>query len=327
MNLHFKIAGTGSFVPAKVISNADLSHMVDTSDEWITERTGIKERRMANEGQGSARMAYHASLRALKQAKTEAKDLDIIIFGTVTPDFYMPSAACILQDQLGAKKALAFDISAACSGFLYSLVIAESLVKQGKGKKALVVGADTLSKFTDYSDRSTCILFGDGAGAVVLSSGRRDCGLVSWRLYSDGSRWGLLNIPGGGSVYPPADKTLMKRMHFIKMNGRKIFKFAVKLMVDAAEEVLDDAGLDIRDVDLFIPHQANIRIIESVVRNLRIDKDKVFVNLALYGNTSAASIPIALDEAVRKGRVKKGDRVLLASFGSGLTWGAVLLRW
>lgn len=325
--LGVRVCGTGSFVPKKVLTNSDLEEMVDTTDEWVYERTGIRERRVLENGKGTVEMAFHASRRALNSSRTMAADLDLIVMGTVTPNYIMPSGACLLQEKLKNKTAFAFDISAACSGFLYALVTAERFLSGGKFRKALVVGTDALTRFTDYTDRGTCILFGDGAGAAVLEDGGDSSGILSWRLYSDGAGWDKLYIPGGGSLYPASPKTLKDKMHYIKMKGRDIFKIAVKTMVEVSLETIEDAGWTIDDIDLFIPHQANRRIIEEVSRRLGLNEERVFLNIAEYGNTSAASIPIALDEAVRSGRIKRGDLLLMSSFGAGFTWGAILMRW
>lgn len=322
-----RIAGTGSFAPDKILHNKDLEQMVETTDTWIYERTGIKERRILNTKTGTVEMAYRASKIALESAHVKPDDIELIVMGTISPDYYMPSGACILQSKLKVKNSLAFDVAAACSGFIYALVVVDGLMAGGHFKNALVVGADALTKFTDYQDRSTCILFGDGAGAVVVKPGDRKSGLIAWRLYSDGSHWDKLYISGGGSLNPPSLNTIKNRMHYIKMNGRDIFKIAVTCMEDVSLQVLKDAGLSVKDISLFIPHQANIRIIENVKERLGLSQEKVFLNLEKYGNTSAASIPLALDEAIKNGRIKRGDNILFTSFGAGLTWGAALFRW
>lgn len=322
-----RITGTGSFVPDKILNNNDLEEMVDTTDAWIYERTGIKERRILDRKTGTVEMAYRASKIALESAGVKQDEIELIVMGTISPDYYMPSGACILQSKLRVKNSIAFDVAAACSGFIYALVVADGLMARGHFKNALVVGADALTKFTDYQDRSTCILFGDGAGAVVVEPGDKKSGLIAWRLYSDGSYWDKLYIPGGGSLNPPSLNTVKNRMHYIKMSGRDIFKIAVTCMEEVSLQVINDAGLSVKDISLFIPHQANIRIIENVRERLGLSQERVFLNLEKYGNTSAASIPLALDEAVRGGKVNKGDYILLTSFGAGLTWGAALLRW
>lgn len=322
-----RIAGTGSFAPRKILHNRDLERVVATTDEWIYERTGIKERRILDSKTGTVEMAYRASVRALESANFKANDIELIVMGTISADYYMPSGACLLQDRLKIKNSLAFDVAAACSGFIYALVIADALISGGHFRNALVVGADALSKFTDYKDRSTCILFGDGAGAVVVERGGEESGLIAWRLYSDGSQWDKLYIPGGGSLNPPSYHTIKKKMHYIRMRGRDIFKTAITCMEEVSLKVIKDAGLSVNDISLFIPHQANLRIIENVRKRLGIPSERVFVNLSKYGNTSAGSIPLALDEAVRNGRIRKKDNILFTSFGAGLTYGAALLRW
>jgi len=322
-----QIIGTGSYVPDKLLTNEDLERMLETSDEWIYQRTGIRERRISGEGTGTVDMAVLASKNAIHSAGIKENDIQLIIIGTVSSDYPMPSGACVLQGRLKAKNAVAFDVSAACSGFIYGLAIADGLIASGHFNNALVVGADSLTKFTDYQDRSSCILFGDGAGAVVVKKGTDGTGILGWKLYSDGAHWDKLYIPGGGSANPASLNTVRKRMHYIRMEGRDIFKLSVTAIESAVKEVIEFAKLKVNDVDLFIPHQANRRIIETVSQRIGIPDKKVFINIERYGNTSAASIPLALDEAVRDGRIKKGDNVLFASFGAGLTWGAMLLRW
>lgn len=322
-----KILGTGKYVPERVLTNEDLEKMVDTNDEWITTRTGIKERRIAAEDQASSDLAYEASLKALDAAGITAEEIDLIIVATITPDMFFPSTACILQDKLGAKKAAAFDLSAACSGFIYGLANAVNFIVSGIYKYALVVGSECLSKITDYTDRNTCILFGDGAGAVVLGPGEEGKGFLSFELGADGSGGELLKLKGGGSRHPSSQETIDQKMHYIDMNGREVFKFAVKVMNSAAEEALKKAGLDKSDVDLLVPHQANIRIIQSSLNRLQLSEDKCIINLDKYGNVSAASIPIALAEAVEQNKINDGDVVVLVGFGGGLTWGASVLKW
>ncbi len=322
-----KILGTGKYVPERVLTNEDLEKMVDTNDEWITTRTGIKERRIAAEDQASSDLAYEASLKALDAAGITAEEIDLIIVATITPDMFFPSTACILQDKLGAKKAAAFDLSAACSGFIYGLANAVNFIASGIYKYALVVGSECLSKITDYTDRNTCILFGDGAGAVVLGPGEEGKGFLSFELGADGSGGELLKLKGGGSRHPSSQETIDQKMHYIDMNGREVFKFAVKVMNSAAEEALKKAGLDKSDVDLLVPHQANIRIIQSSLNRLQLSEDKCIINLDKYGNVSAASIPIALAEAVEQNKINDGDVVVLVGFGGGLTWGASVLKW
>jgi 3-oxoacyl-[acyl-carrier-protein] synthase III len=321
------IIGTGKYVPERVLTNADLEQMVETNDEWIVTRTGIRERRLAAPEQATSDLALHASQEALRSAGLTAEDIDLIIVATITPDMFFPSTACLLQDKLGAKKAAAFDLSAACSGFIYSLATASSLITTGMYKNALVVGAECLSRITDYTDRNTCILFGDGAGAVVLGPVEEGRGFKSFELGADGSGGELLCISGGGSRLPATAASIDEKKHFIHMAGNDVFKFAVRVMGSAAEEALRKAGIEKSDIDLLVPHQANIRIINSAINRLDLPEDKCMVNLDKYGNMSAASIPVALAEAVEQGRVNKGDTLLLVGFGGGLTWGASVLNW
>jgi len=325
--LRSKIIATGSYAPERVMTNFDLEKIVDTSDEWITERTGIKERRIAEEGQAASDLAYEASKRALKQAGLKAKDIDLIIVATVTGDMPVPSTACILQSKLDAKKAAAFDINAACSGFIYGLSVADSFIKSGVYKRILLVGAEMLSKFTDWEDRTTCVLFGDGAGAAILEASEGENGIISVNIYSDGNLRELLNLPGGGSKYPPSKETISRRLHFLKMKGNETFKVAVRTLESLVVDTLNANKLKPSQLAALIPHQANLRIIQATANRLGLSMDKVIVNLDRYGNTSAASIPIALDEAVRTGRVRKDDYVLLEAFGGGLTWASALIRW
>lgn len=321
------ILGTGMYAPERRLTNQELETMVETSDEWIVSRTGIRERRIAAPEQATSDLAYEASLKALAAAGISADQLDLIIVATITPDMFFPSTACILQEKLGAKKAAAFDLSAACSGFIYGLANAAGFIATGAYQYALVVGADCLSRITDYTDRNTCILFGDGAGAAVLGRVPEGRGFRSFELGADGSGGELLNIRGGGSRLPASEKTIAERNHYIYMNGREVFKFAVRVMGNAAEEALRKAGLGKEDIDLLVPHQANIRIIQSALERLNLPEDKCLINVDRYGNMSAASIPVALAEAVEEGRVSEGDRLVLVGFGGGLTWGASVLVW
>lgn len=325
--LRAKIVSTGSYVPEKILTNIDLEKIVDTSDEWITERTGIKERRIARDEQAASDLAYEASRKALKAAGLKAKDINLIIVATVTGDMPLPSTACILQDRLDAKKAAAFDINAACSGFIYGLTVANSFIKSGSFRRILVVGSEILSKFTDWEDRTTCVLFGDGAGAAILEATEEDRGIISARIHSDGSLWDLLHTPGGGSRNPTSRETLKKRMHYIKMRGNETFKVAVRTLESLVVETLKESNLKPSQLSLLIPHQANIRIIQATAKRLDLPMDRVMINLDKYGNTSAASIPIALDEAVRTGRIREGDYILLEAFGGGLTWASALIKW
>ncbi len=321
------ILGTGSELPSKVVTNAALERLVDTSDEWITARTGIKERRILEEGKGNADMAYRASIRALKDAGMEAKDLDAIIMGTVTPDYPFPSSACVLEDMLGARKVFSFDVNAACSGFLNALAVADSFVQTGMIRHALVVGSDALSRLLNWKDRSTCILFGDGAGALVVGASHDGThGILSTKLRTDGSYAKTLYVPAGGSLKPATLESVRKNEHTITMNGKEVFKVAVRSMEEISREALDEAGVSVDEVSLVIPHQANLRIITALAERLDIPMSKVMVNLDRYGNTSAASVPVALDEARREGRIRRGDIVLLNAFGAGFAWGAAVIR-
>jgi 3-oxoacyl-[acyl-carrier-protein] synthase-3 len=322
-----RISGTGSALPAKTVSNADLAMTVDTSDEWITSRTGISERHIAVDGEYTSTFAVEAARRALSMAGISPEELDLIILGTVTPDFPFPSTACIVQSELGAHKAVAFDVSAACSGFIYALSIADSFIRSGQFKKVLLIGAEVLSRVVNWKDRNTCILFGDGAGAAVLEASRDQHGLVSTHIFSNGSCWDLLYQPGSGSRNPAANPATDPASYFIHMEGNEVFKHAVRAMEEAAQAALDANGITSSDLTLFIPHQANRRIIDAIAKRLDLDSGRVFVNLHRYGNTSSASIPIALDEANRQGRLKSGDLLLLDAFGGGFTYGSALIRW
>jgi len=321
------ILGTGSELPSKVMTNAALERLVDTTDEWITTRTGIKERRILEEGKGNADMAYRASVRALKDAGLEAKDVEAIIMGTVSPDYPFPSSACVLENMLGVRKAFSFDVNAACSGFLNALAIADSFIRTGMVRNALVIGSDALSRLLNWKDRGTCILFGDGAGAVVLGASHDGAhGILSARLRTDGSYVKTLYVPAGGSLKPASLESVKKNEHTITMNGKEVFKVAVRSMEEISREALDEAGVEIDEVSLVIPHQANLRIITALAERLKVPMSKVMVNLDRYGNTSAASVPVALDEARREGRIRRGDIVLLNAFGAGFAWGAAVIR-
>lgn len=323
-----RIAGTGASVPDRVLTNADLEQMVSTSDDWIVTRTGISERRIASDDQATSDLADGAARRALEAAAVDPLDLDLILVNTATPDMFFPSTACVLQDRLGASRAAAFDLLAACSGFIYGLSVADAYLRAGTMRNILVIGAETLSKVVDWSDRATCVLFGDGAGAVLLQRTTGEPCILSTHLYSDGSRWGQLLIPGGGSRQPVCQKVLDERLVTIRMtNGNEVFKVAVRSMEEAALAALKANGVEVSDIDLFIPHQANARIIHAVAQRLGLPLDRVLMNIDRYGNTSAASIPIAMDEAVRAGRLKHGDLLLLTAFGGGITWGSALVRW
>jgi 3-oxoacyl-[acyl-carrier-protein] synthase-3 len=323
-----RIIGTGSYAPAKVLTNADLEKLVDTNDEWIRTRSGISERRMTTEAEATSDLAYHAAVQALAAANLDAGDLDVILVATVTPDMFFPSTACILQDRLEARRAAAMDVSAACSGFVYGLAVADGLLRLGTMRTVLLVGAETLTKILNWRDRNTCVLFGDGAGAVVLRAIEGDRGILSTHLFANGAKGTQLMMPGGGSRHPISQRLVDEGLAAIQMsNGNEVFKVAVRAMEDAALTALKHNGLDIGDVDLLVPHQANLRIINAVGQRLGLSQDKVCVNIQKYGNTSAASIPLALDEAVQAGRIKAGDLLLLCAFGGGLTWGSALIRW
>lgn len=321
-----KIIGIGKYLPKRVLTNRDLEKMVDTSDEWITARTGIKERRVADKDEATSDLGLKAALDALKDAKIKAQDIDLIITATITPDTQFPSTSSIIQSRLGAKKAACFDISAACSGFVYSLITAQQFIESGAFKNVLVIGAEKLSMVIDWTDRNTCVLFGDGAGAAVVS-GCKKPGILSTYMGGDGSLGNLLMVPAGGSRLPASHETIDKKLHYLKMQGNEIFKLAVKAMTDAAKKALLKAKLNINDIDCLITHQANARIILATGKRLGISRDKIFMNINKYGNTSSASIAIALCEAVRSKRIKKGDIILLDAFGAGLAWGACVIKW
>jgi len=327
MGIAAGILGTGHYAPEKILTNFDLEKMVDTSDEWIVQRTGMHERRIAAPEEATSDLAVKAALMALEDADTKAEELDLIIVATATPDYMYPATACLLQERLGAKKAGGFDLAAGCCGFLYGLSAASQMVASGLYRRILVVGAETLSRITDWSDRNTCVLFGDGAGAVVVGPVEEGLGIMALELGSDGKGARHLIQPAGGSRHPASHETVDGHGHFIHMNGQEVFRFAVRTMNGCTKRLLAKAGLETGDLDLLIPHQANLRIIESAVKRLRIDPERVFINIGRYGNTSVACIPIALSEAKREGRLKQGGTVLMVAFGAGLTWAGVLLRW
>lgn len=321
-----RITGTGSYTSARVLTNADLERMVATSDEWIRERTGIRERRLAATGEACSDLAVQAGKRALTAAGLAATELDMILLATCTGDYPLPATACLVQHQLGATRAAACDLSAACCGFVYALSMAEAYVKTGM-RHVLVIGSEVMSAITDWTDRNTCVLFGDGAGAAVVSASDGDRGILSTHLRSDGALCELIMVPGGGSRTPPSEKVIAERQQYIKMRGNETFKVAVRTLEEVARETLAANGLRIEDLDLYVPHQANIRILQAVTQRLGLPIDKVMLNLDRYGNTSAASIPIALDEAVRGGRIKDGSLVMLGAFGAGLTWASAMIKW
>jgi len=322
-----RIIGTGAYLPERRLTNQELERTVDTSDRWIVERTGIRERRIAAPEEATSDLAAAAGRQALSASGVAASSLELIIVATATPDMLFPSTACLVQERLGAKQAFAFDLSAACTGFLYALAVADQYIRAGTYRTVLVIGAEVLSRMVDWTDRTTCILFGDGAGAAVLQADRGERGILSTHLHSDGALWDLIHIPGGGSRRPPSAETLADRMNFVKMKGSETFRVAVRALEEVAREALAANHLSTEQLALVIPHQANLRILQAVADRLGVPAEKVMINVDRYGNTSAASIPIALDEAVRGGRVKPNDLLLLEAFGAGLTWGAAVVRW
>lgn len=321
------IIGIGSYVPEKVITNADLEKTIDTSDSWIVERTGIRERRVVAEGQATSDLATIAAERALADAGVSAEELDLIIVATVTPDMVFPSVACLVQNNLKAVNAAAFDLTAVCSGFMYALVTGTTFIQSGMYKKILIIGAEALSTITDWTDRNTAILFGDGAGAAVLAEVPEGFGVLGVHLGAEGAGGDLLKMPAGGSRLPASADTVAQRLHYTRMDGNEVFKFAVKVMGEAVKQALEMANLTSDDITYLVPHQANIRIIQSAAKRVGMPMDKVVVNVDKYGNTSAASIPIALDEAVKTGKIKKGDTIAMVGFGGGLTWAASIVKW
>lgn len=320
------ILGTGSYLPERILTNEDLEGMVDTSDEWIVERTGIRQRRLAGDGETTSTLAARAAKSACEQAGVEPDEIDLIIVATSTPDMVFPSTACLVQKAIGAYNAGAFDLSAACSGFLYALTTGASFVRSRMAKRVLVIGAETMSKIVDYQDRTTCILFGDGAGAVVLGAGVNGSGLIYSQLGADGRGASLMQVPAGGSLLPASSETVADRLHFMKFRGRAVFKFAVNTMKASIEEAMLRCELTPDQVGLVVPHQVNERIIEAAMKKLNLPREKYYLNIDRYGNTSAASVPIALDEARRDGRIKPGDHIILVAFGGGLTWATNVVR-
>lgn len=328
MKIRATLTGLGMYVPETVVTNRDLERKVDTSDEWIRERTGILQRRIVSNGQANSDLSARAVEKALEQAGTTPQELDLIVVATVTPDMFFPSTACVLQEKIGATSAWGFDLSGACSGFIYALATGAQFIENGVYRKALIVGTDVMSSIVDFEDRQTCVLFGDGAGAVVLEpTDREGIGILDFLLHSDGGGGKYLKMPAGGSRNPASLETVRERLHYVHQEGRNVYKFAVKLMTEVSQQLLERNGLKAEDLRLFIPHQANLRIINSSVQRLNLRPDQVLVNIDRYANTTAATIPIGLVEAHRAGRLQPGDLVLLASFGAGFTWGAVLLRW
>ena len=327
MSPYAHITGWGMAVPAKVLTNSDLEKMVDTNDEWIQSRTGIRQRHIASEDESTASLARDAALNALRVANLNPTEVELIIVSTSSPEHAFPATACLVQDRIGATHAGAFDLSAACSGFIYALNMATQAIRSGSVKNAIVIGAETLSRFVDWEDRNTCVLFGDGAGAFVLQAGEEPGGVLSAVMRSDGSGGDLLSLPAGGSLLPASPETVLNKQHTIHMNGREVFRFATRVLVQATKEAIASAQLKIEDVQLVIPHQANLRIIEAAMRGLEIPAEQYFINIERYGNTSTASIPIATCEAIQQGRLQAGDNTVFVGFGAGLTWGATLVRW
>jgi len=321
------LIATGTYVPPGILTNNDLERIVDTSDEWITTRTGIKTRHMADENTATSDVAANAARQALEKAGMRPEDVEVIILATATADRVFPSTACVVQENLGTVNAACFDVAAACSGYLYGLTIAKSYIASGMFENVLVIGAETLTKIMDFEDRSTCVLFGDGAGASVLGRVEQGRGILSTFIKSDGRLTRILNMPAGGTRMPTTHETVEQRLHYIKMHGNEMFKYATRAMAEASGIALERAGITTDDVDLFIPHQANIRIIEATARRMKFSMDQVVVNIDRYGNTSAASIPIAMVEAFEQGRIKKGTVLLLASAGGGMTWASAVVRW
>ncbi len=327
MSPYAHITGWGTAIPEKVMTNEEIARKVDTTDDWIRERTGIRERHIASDDESTASLAVDASLKALEVANLRPEDLDLIICSTSSPEYIFPATACLVQDRIGASKAGAFDLLAACTGFIYALNMAASSIRCGQNKNVLVIGAETLSRFTNWEDRGTCILFGDGAGAFVLQASEEPGGVLSSVLRSDGSGENLLSIPAGGSLRPACAETLKEKQHFIQMSGREVFRFATRVMAQATREAVEAAQFKLEDIHLIIPHQANRRIIEAAARGLDIPLERFAINVEKYGNTSTASIPIATCEAIQQGCLKAGDRIVFVGFGAGLTWGASVIQW
>ena len=322
-----KIVGVGAYAPKRILSNADLEKMVETNDAWIVQRSGIRERHIADETEATSDLALKAAQQAIERANLVPEDIEFIAVGTTTPDMIFPSVGNILQHRLGCKRIGSIDMLAACAGSIYSLTIGAQFIQTGKYRRVLCVGAETLSKITDFTDRGTCVLLADAAGAAVLEPSTDESGLIDFDLYSDGQYWDLLYMPGGGSRHPATHETVDKRMHYAKMKGAEVFKVAVRMFAECTERILTRNGFTADDVTLFIPHQANLRIIEAAARRVRLPMERVFVNVDRYGNTGAASVYVALEEALSAGRIKKGDLILIAAFGGGFAWGTALMRW
>ncbi len=328
MGKRAKITGVGHYVPPKVLTNEDFEKMVDTTDEWITTRTGIKERHILEDGKGSSYMGAFAAKRALEVANVKPEELDLIVVATVTPDMMFPNTACLIQEEIGAKNAWAVDVNGACTGFIYATAMASQFIESGRYRKILVVGADKMSSITDYTDRNNCVLFGDAAGAIVLEPTEdENSGIIDFILKADGSGGKYLYMLGGGSLHPATHETVEKKMHYIYQDGRTVFKFAVSSMADITEEIVKKHNIPSEEIKLFVPHQANMRIIDATARRLKLPLEKVVTNIRKYGNTTAATIPMGLSEAYSEGRLEKGDVVLFAAFGAGFTWGSMLIRW
>lgn len=322
-----KIIGTGSAIAEQKVTNFDLEKIVETSDEWIKSRTGIENRYFASEGTTTSDLAARAALKALEAANLKPEDIDLVLVATVSPDMILPSTACLVQDKIGAKNAAAFDLGAACSGFIYGMAVAEQFISTGFYKHVLVIGAEALSRILDMEDRNTCVLFGDGAGAVVMAASDSENRVLSFHLGADGAGGKFLYLPAGGAKMPATEETVLNRLHYIKMEGSDVFKFAVRAMESSSLHALEKAGLGLDEIAYMVPHQANIRIIQAAAKKLNLPMDKVKVNLNEYGNMSAASIPVALDEAVREGKIQTGDNVVMVGFGGGLTWASCVMKW
>ena len=322
-----KITGTGAYAPKRILTNADLEKMVDTNDEWIQQRSGIRERHIVEEGEATSDLAVNAARQALERANLVPEDIDMIVVGTTTPDHFFPTVGNIVQQRLGCRRIGSMDVLAACAGSVYSLNIGSKFIETGKYKRVLCIGAEALSRITDFTDRGTCVLLADAAGAAVLEASEDGSGIIDADLYSDGQYWELLHMPGGGARYPATHETVDARMHYAKMKGSEVFKVAVRMFVDCAETILKRHNLGPNDIDLFIPHQANLRIIEAAAKRVGLPMEKVFTNVDRYGNTGAASVYVALEEALGAGRIKKGDKILMAAFGGGFAWGATLMKW